>query len=124
MNSAPSGNPPDPSTLTPVLGSANVLRAVDPDDVIGWVETEQRWDIATSAMTTEEMTPSVKSGFGYSLFVVHLLSARCNARTSHEVDLLQRHAHLHKCVPTWRDGLVLRANVGLLTGLGFGIGES
>ena len=59
----------DTSTLTPSRPSERVYRAIDDDDVQGWNATDQRWELAKSAMQEDHVTPSDKSGFGWSVFV-------------------------------------------------------
>ena len=124
MTTSPPGAPaPDPSTL-PSITAGSVLRAIDPDDIEGWLETEQRWVLASNAMKVDHLTPGAQTGFGYSVFVPHLIVARCATSTAHEIHFLQRHAHQHQCWPSWQDGVVARAPVVSLAALGFGVGES
>lgn len=114
----------DTSKLTPLAPTDTVLRAIDDDDIEGWNETEQRWDLAADALEKQQLTPSEKSGFGISVFVPKLLETRCGAAPGDELALLQSHATQHGCYPSWRDGIVVLVKVSDLLTLRFGLGES
>lgn len=114
----------DTSKLAPLVPVATVIRAIDPDDIEGWNEDEKRWVLASGAMDSKQLTPGLRSGYGYSLYVTSLLCARCNAQSGREVQFMQQHAHQHQCKPTWQNGIVVKVEVSQLLALGFGAGES
>lgn len=121
MSSAPPGaGSHDPSTLPPVLAHASLLRLVDPDDIEGWSESEQRWVLGSKAIQTEHLIPGGRSGYGCSFYVQYTLVSLCGASTTHEIHFLQRHAKNHPCTPSWQEGLVGSVNVDQVLALGLG----
>lgn len=115
----------DTSKLTAVPSGQRVLRAIDPDDIQGWNEVDQRWEIAKSAMMEDHLIPGPKSGHGWSVFVERLLEVRCNASRGKELSLLQYHAKGHAgCYPTWEEGIVVSVDTGEFLSRGHGVGES